>query len=145
MITGRHGQTVNDLDRVGMELLPGVSYSVSQGQEQMLEPRQAAVHTTTAQQRGDIGRHAQQGTRRFNVPAQEPHGHPACRAAFGIAHLVLRVFSMAYGVQDLGTQAIQSSALLIQGGLVFQGRERGVASPHPGGGSPWLSIGRNLG
>jgi hypothetical protein len=95
----------------------------------MLETMQSAVQTTTAEHVWDIWRHAQQGARRFKVPAQEHHGHQACRDDFGIAHLVLRVISMACGFQDVGIQAIHDKDLFIPGGLVFQGEVGRLPSP----------------
>jgi hypothetical protein len=40
---------------------------------------------------------------------------------FGVAHLVLRVISLADGFQNVGTQAIHRSDLFSHGDLVFQG------------------------
>src|SRR5688572_20618034 len=102
------------------------------------------VHTTPAKHVWHIPRRAQEGTRGFTMAAKEEHGHQACRDDFGIAHLLVRIFRMAERLQDIRTQAIHGQDLVVHGGPRLSGG-RWVASTHPGGRAPWLSIGGNLG
>src|SRR5215831_14394076 len=90
---------------------------------------ESTVQTTTTQHMGDISRRAQEGTRGFKVAAKEPHGHQARRDDFRIAHLVLHIFGMADGIQDVGTQTIHGYNLVIHGSLVFLGEVGRLPSP----------------
>jgi hypothetical protein len=95
MVTDNHGNAINDRDRFSVERLPGVSSEIKQQQEKIRETVEPTVHTTAAEPVWHIPRRAQEGTRRFNIAANEPHGHQARRDDFGITHLLLRVFGMA--------------------------------------------------
>jgi hypothetical protein len=90
------------------------------------------VQTAAADPVWHLPRHAQEGTRGFNIAAKAPQGHQARRDAFGIAPLLVRVFDMADGVQDIRTQAIHGQDLVVHGGPRLAGG-KWVASPHPGG------------
>jgi hypothetical protein len=101
------------------------------------------VQATPAEHAWHRPRCAQQGARRFKVAPKEAHGHYGGGDDFRITHLLLRRFRMTERLSDVGTQTIDGEDLLVHGSLLCWGRW--VATPYPGGGIPWLSIGRNLG
>ena len=90
------------------------------------------VQTTAAEPVWHLLRPAQEGTRGFKIAAKEQHGHQARRDDFSIAHLLLRVFGMAYRVQDICTQAINRQDLVVPRGPRLSGG-KWIASTHPGG------------
>src|SRR5687768_8310100 len=90
---------------------------------------QSAVQTTPTQHVWHLARGAQQHTRGLTVAAQEQHGYQTRRDDFRITHPLLRVLNMAEGVQDIGTQTIDSYNLVIHGHLVFQGEVGRLPSP----------------
>jgi hypothetical protein len=55
----------------------------------------------------------------------------------------VRRVRMAERLPDVGTQTRDGADVLVHGSLLLWGRW--VATPDPGGGIPWRSIGRNLG
>src|SRR5687768_7143582 len=94
-----------------------------------METMQSAVQTTAAEHVWNILGCAQQRTRGFKVAAKEEHGHQARRDDFRVPHPLLRIFDMADGVQDVGTQTIHGYDLVIHGSLVLQGEVGRFPSP----------------
>jgi hypothetical protein len=143
MVTHSDGKAIKERDGCRMKMFPGLSSQVKQGQQEMVETMSPPVQATPAAQVWHRPRCAQQGPRRFKVAPKEAHGHEGCGDDFRIAHLLLRLFRMAERLSEVGTQTIDGEDLLVHGRLLCWGR--GVATPYPGGGIPWMSRGRNLG
>ncbi len=101
------------------------------------------AQTAAAERVWHLPRRTQEGTRGFKVAAREQHGHSARRHDLGIGHLLLGSFRMAERLQEVSPHTVDREDFLAHGSLLCWGRW--VAIPYPGGGIPWMSIGRNLG
>jgi hypothetical protein len=105
IVTCGKGKAIDDINRAGVQLFPGLTQQVEQGQEQICDPMPSTIEATFPQHMGNIAIFLQVMPRLLKVPAEVQYSHDRRSHYFGVADLALWVFVMAQGFQHVVTKA----------------------------------------
>jgi len=106
VIAGSHRKAVQDVDRMFIQLLPGLAQQVEQGQKQFCFLMPAPVEATFTEHVRHIAHLPQEGASLLVVSAKEQSGNNRSSHDFCIAHPALWIFVMVKCFQKVVTQAI---------------------------------------
>jgi hypothetical protein len=106
VIAGCNGKTVDDVNRVTVQLLPGFAQQVEQGQEQVSDPMLTTIETAFAQDVRNIASFLKMRTGLFRVSAKVKRSQNGNRHHFRIRDLALGIVSVIECRKHIVRQAI---------------------------------------
>src|SRR4030067_334137 len=106
VVATRNRETVDHIDRVAIQLLPGFTQQTEQSQEQIRIAVPATIEAALPQHVGNVAFRLEHSASFLQIPAIIQSRHDRSGHDFRIRHLTLRIISMVKRFQHIVTQAI---------------------------------------